>query len=174
MANVREYFPWVLKKEGGYCNVKHDRGGATNMGVTIGVWKKYGYDKDHDGDIDENDLKIVTPADVLDRIMIPLYWNRWHADQIKSQSVANMLVDWVWASGKYGIIFPQRMLGVVADGVVGPQTLAMVNRQNPREFFNRLKARRIKHFEDIVKADPTQAKFLKGWINRVNSLTFTS
>jgi hypothetical protein len=28
-----------------------------------------------------------------------LYWDKWKADQIKSQSVANILVDWVWASG---------------------------------------------------------------------------
>lgn len=50
--------------------------------------------------------------------MKKLFCNRWMADLIKDQAVANTLVDWVWGSGVYGVKIPQRMLGVTADGVV--------------------------------------------------------
>jgi hypothetical protein len=35
-----------------------------------------------------------------------MYWDKWKADKIENQSIANLLVDWVWTSGKWGIIFP--------------------------------------------------------------------
>ena len=52
MADVKILAPFILKWEGGFVNHPNDPGGATNKGVTIAVWKKQGYDKDGDGDID--------------------------------------------------------------------------------------------------------------------------
>ena len=110
-------------------------GGATNMGVTIGAWKSCGYDKDGDGDIDVDDLHLLTREDVVNRVLKPYYWDRWKADSIQDQSVANILVDWIWASGVHGIKIPQDLLGVIPDGIVGPKTLVAVNSRNPRELF---------------------------------------
>ena len=118
MANVNQLAPFILKWEGGFVNDPADLGGATNMGVTIGAWKSCGYDKDGDGDIDVDDLRLLTREDVVNRVLKPHYWDRWKADDIKSQSVANILVDWVWASGAHGIKIPQRLLGVSVDGIV--------------------------------------------------------
>ena len=36
-------------------------------------------------------------------ILKSLFWDRWKADQIKNQSLALLLVDWVWGSGLYGV-----------------------------------------------------------------------
>ena len=55
MANVNKLAPFILKWEGGFVDHKNDKGGATNMGVTIATWRQVGYDKDGDGDIDVND-----------------------------------------------------------------------------------------------------------------------
>lgn len=172
MADVNRLAPFILKWEGGFVDHKNDKGGATNMGVTIATWRQNGYDKDGDGDIDVADLKLLTKQDVVNRILKPHYWDRWKADQIISQPIANILVDWVWGSGKWGVIIPQRLLGLQTDGVVGQLTIAAVNKQNPAELFARIKTARVEFLNNIVKNDPSQSVFLRGWINRLNDLKF--
>lgn len=108
----------------------------------------------------------------MEEIFKTMYWDRWQADRITNQSVANILVDWVWASGVHGIKIPQRLLGVLEDGVVGEKTLAALNAQNPAQFFELIKAERIRFVEDIVRRKPDQARFIKGWKNRINEFRF--
>ena len=172
MANVNQLAPFILKWEGGFVNDPADLGGATNMGVTIGAWKSCGYDKDGDGDIDVDDLRLLTREDVVNRVLKSHYWDRWKADDIKSQSVANILVDWVWASGAHGIKIPQRLLGVSVDGIVGPKTLAAVNARNPRELFDMIKIARFDFIEDICRKRPANNKFKRGWMNRINDIAY--
>lgn len=172
MARVDILLPFILSFEGGYVNDPVDRGGATNKGVTIATWRRVGYDKDGDGDIDVDDLKLLTDRDVSDRVLKPHYWDRWKADQIRSQSVANILVDWVWGSGAYGVKIPQQLLGVTADGIVGPKTLAALNAQDPRTLFERIKARRVQYLETFIRNNPAQARFRKGWMRRLDSIRF--
>ena len=172
MANVNQLAPFILKWEGDFVNDPADLGGATNMGVTISTWKQVGYDKDGDGDIDVNDLHLLTRDDVVNRVLKPHYWDRWKADEIKSQSVANILVDWVWASGAHGIKIPQRLLGVTVDGIVGPKTIAAVNAKNPRELFDMIKIARFDFIEDICRKRPANNKFKRGWMNRINDISY--
>ena len=172
MANVNKLVPFILKWEGGFVNDPVDLGGATNMGVTIATWRQVGYDKDGDGDIDVDDLKLLTKEDVVNRVLKPHYWDRWRADEIKSQSVANILVDWVWSSGAYGIKIPQRILGVVDDGIVGVKTLTALNSRNPEEVFKAIKAARVNFIEDICRSRPLNKKFQRGWLNRLNDIKY--
>lgn len=76
MAKAEILLPYILKWEGGFVDDPLDNGGATNKGVTISTWKQTGYDKDGDGDIDINDLKQLTNADVLNKVLKPHYWDR--------------------------------------------------------------------------------------------------
>lgn len=172
MADIYKLAPFILKWEGGFVNDPVDKGGATNMGVTIGTWRSVGYDKDGDGDIDVDDLRQLTKEDVIERVLRPHYWNRWRADEINNQSVANILVDWVWASGAYGIRRPQRILGVTADGIVGPKTIAAVNSMDPMELHFRIKNDRIRFINEICKANPSQERFRRGWLNRIDELVY--
>ena len=93
-------------------------------------------------------------------------------DQIHSQSLANILVDWVWASGSNGIKIPQRLLQVQCDGIVGKVTLATLNSVNAQEFFNVLKEARLQFIDDLCRKNPSQEVFRKGLVNRINDLKF--
>lgn len=170
MAEVKKLAPVISKWEGGFVNDKLDKGGATNMGITLATWKSIGYDKDGDGDIDANDVKLLTREDFSP--VLKQYWNRWQGDNIKNQSIANILVDWVWTSGKWGIVLPQRLLGLSDDGQVGSKTLISVNSANQKELFNKIFEARKKFFQDIVKSNPSQERFLKGWLNRLEDFRF--
>lgn len=174
MAKLEILAPFILSHEGGFVNDPLDRGGATNKGVTIATWRQVGYDKDGDGDIDVADLRLITDRDAVERVMRPHYWGRWKADRIASQSVANIVVDWVWASGKHGITKVQQLLGVKADGIVGDKTLAALNAQDPRRLFDKIKAARVAFIEGIVKRSPSQARFRKGWLTRLERIGFGS
>lgn len=151
-------------------NDPSDRGGATNMGVTIGTWRQVGYDKDGDGDIDICDLKLLTADEMICRVLKPHYWDRWKADLIKSQKVANILVDWVWCSGVHGIKIPQRLLGIKDDGIVGDKTIEALNAQNPDKFFQAVFDARKKFLNDITISRPANKRFLKGWLNRLEDI----
>ena len=172
MAKIDILSPFILSWEGGYANHPNDKGGATNKGVTIATWKQVGYDKDGDGDIDVNDLRLITEKDAVSRVMKPHFWDRWKADQIQSQSVANIVVDWVWGSGANGITKVQTLLGVKADGIVGKKTLAALNARDPKELFYAIKQRREEFLYAIVRNKPSQKVFLKGWLRRLNSIEY--
>jgi len=170
MAKIDSLIPIEFHVEGGKVNNPNDKGRATNMGVTLATWKSQGYDKDGDGDIDADDLNLINHADVVK--ILSTYWNRWQADKINNQSIANLLVDWVWNSGAWGIKKPQIALGLDPDGVVGPKTIVAINSGDQSEIFKKIWIARKNFFEDICKRDPSQLVFIKGWINRLNSFKF--
>lgn len=174
MAKVDILTPFILSWEGGFVNNYLDYGGATNKGVTLKTWKLLGYDKDGDGYISVEDLKLITDKDVTDVILKPHYWDRWKADLISSQSIANLVVDWVWASGKYGITEVQKLLGVRADGIVGNITLGALNGQEPKYLFARIKKARVQYIENLIKRRPSQIVFKKGWLRRINGINYGS
>ena len=164
MADYKILKPIVLKYEGGWANDPNDKGGCTMKGVTIATFKKY-YGKTKTC----SDLKKLTDEQ-WNHIFKSGYWDRWKADDIKNQSIANLVVDWLWTSGVYGIKYPQQVLGVGVDGAVGAKTIAAINNYpNQKELFQKLWNRRKKHFEDIVKNNPKQKKFLNGWLNRLDA-----
>lgn len=172
MANISILAPWILSFEGGYSNHPLDKGGPTNRGVTLSTWRSVGHDLDADGDIDSDDVRLITDRDMISCVLRPHYWNRWKADAIRSQSIANIVVDWVWASGRPGISEVQRILGVTPDGVVGPKTLQAVNSADPVKLFDRIKGARLRFIADIMKRSPSQKVFLKGWTRRIESIGY--
>lgn len=166
MAKIEVIVPFILSWEGGFANDPDDTGGATNKGITIGTFREvFGKDKT------VNDLKHITDAQWM-AVLKKKFWDRWLADRIESQAVANMLVDWTWHSGSYGIKIPQRILGVKIDGVVGEKTLAAVNAADPKSLFEELKEERKAYLTRQTVVSPRKRKFLNGWMNRVNSMEY--
>lgn len=165
-ADIARLAPLVAKWEGGYVNDPDDRGGPTNMGITLATWKAQGYDKDGDGDIDVEDMRLLDIGDF--ELVLRKYWDRWRADEINNQQVANLVVDWLWCSGSWGIIIPQRVLGVKADGIVGPVTIGALNAAFPPVLHTTIWKERYDFLQGIVRRSPKQRKFLRGWLNRLD------
>lgn len=168
MAKVEILAPYIKKWEGGFANDPADRGGATNKGVTIATFEAYCKAKSLPRPNVER-LKRMTDGEWLD-ILKTMFWDRWQADKIKSQKLANILVDWVWGSGVYGIKIPQRILGVKQDGIVGNKTLEALNAQDPDKLFQVIYEARKKYLNDIAISRPANKRFLKGWLNRLDDI----
>jgi lysozyme family protein len=164
MAKYTKVIQKILKWEGGYAG-NIDGATCTMKGVTLATYRRFfGNEKNC------KHLKEITQAE-WDYIFKKGFWDRWKADEIKNQSIAELVVDWCWASGVWGIKLPQRVLGVKDDGVVGPKTLAAINNyEDQEELFNKLWNRRKKHFQDIAKGG--KAKFLGGWLRRLNDFKY--
>ena len=169
MADAKVLKPFVLSFEGGYCNNRSDRGGATNKGVTIATFRSvFGKDKTIE------DLKNITDEQ-WEYIFKKYYWDACKADLINDQSVANMLVDFAYNSGVARVSkFIQKIVCVTADGIIGSKTIQAINNypRGQRQLFATLKQRRINYLNGIVIANPTQKKFYNGWMNRVNAIGY--
>lgn len=171
MATIDNFIPILLKWEAsitvkpnetlenaykraakvGFANLKDDNGGATLVGVTIGTYRSYCRYKGWKTP-SVQDLKNM-PYKVWRDIVYTMFWNKWKADTISDQSVANMVVDWVWHSGAGTIKKVQNLLGVTADGIVGPKTITALN--NDKDIKNKIYQARKAFFEGIVKKNPT-------------------
>jgi lysozyme family protein len=171
MAKVELLAPIIFKWEGGFTNDPNDYGGATNHGVTLACWRQVGYDKDGDGDIDEQDIRLLSLTDAT-RVLKKFYWDRWRGDEICNQSIADILVDWLWCSGKWGIVIPQRILSLKDDGIVGPTTLEAVCNSDQRWLHSQIVESRKLFFINLIQRDPSQQRFHKGWLNRLNEFQF--
>ena len=166
MADYRKLKPFILRWEGGYINDQADLGKQTNKGVTLSTYRSvFGKNKT------VSDLKKITDEQ-WEFIFKKFYWDKWKADDIKDQNVANILVDWLWCSGSYGIMIPQRVLGVSVDGIVGSKTIAAINARDGRELFDTIKQERKDYIDRICQTRPQNKKFKKGWLNRINSLDY--
>lgn len=186
---LESYFLRARKK--GFANDPQDHGGATCCGIILATYKEF---RQHMG------LTIPTADDLRNisfqewkMIFKTMFWDRWQGDNIKTQAIANLLVDWVWASGNYGITKPQKLLGLTTDGVVGQKTLAAVNAGDQPALFTRLKHCRVDYVCSIVdrsvaayerkvhhrasekeKLANTQYKFKSGWLRRINAINYKS
>lgn len=168
MANLEAFLTKLISLEGGFNDDTADRGGTTNMGITLPTWRRTGYDKDGDGDIDEQDIRMLDIEDVR-MVLKKHFWDRWKADEIRDQKLAEILTDWLWSSGKWGIIIPQRLLGQTEDGIVGPETLSAVNKADPAKLLISIYNARMAFIRDLIRQDPTQKRFERGWTRRLNS-----
>lgn len=177
-------------RKSGWSNDPLDSGGATMVGITLATYKTYRKAKGKRTPT-KQDLKNITYAEWYD-ILKTMYWDKMKADNINNQSIANLCVNTVWGSGSGYIKTIQGVLGCKADGIVGPITLGKINGWKPqKDLFDRLWKRREKFFNDLVarsvasyekkigrpateseKLRYTQKKWLRGWMNRLNSFKF--
>ena len=167
MSDVKaKTISFIKKWEGGYAEIPGDKGGATNSGITLSTFQFY-YGKTKT----KLDLKKMTQSQ-WQYIFEKGFWNKIQCDKINDDSVKMIFCDWYWASGNYAVKHVQKLAGVTDDGVVGPKTLEAINKINGKEMFTKIKNDRVSFVNSIVEKNPSQKKFLKGWLNRINSIGY--
>ncbi|WIY54169.1 glycoside hydrolase family 108 protein [Devosia sp. YIM 151766] len=146
----------TLVHEGGWSDHPSDPGGATMKGVTLATYRRY-----RPGATKEQ-LRAITDAD-LHRIYRDGYWDAVRGDDLPA-GLDLALFDFAVNSGPgRAVITLQTILGVAADGKVGPITLAAIAKHPASLLINELCSHRLAFLERLSNW-PT---FGKGWSRRV-------
>lgn len=156
----------------GWSDDPDDSGGATMIDVTLATYTSYRRLKWRQAGCVEPfeapgkaELRAMRFEEWRE-IMKSMYWDACQADRIESQGIANLVADWVWASGRGMIKRVQRAAGVKADGIFGPATLEAVNRASSSGLFSRLMEEREAYYRKCRGA----WKYLRGWLRRLHAI----
>lgn len=178
MALFEPAYSIVQRNEGGLVNNPADKGGLTYAGIARNfnpAWQGFTY-IDFKARTEGISLNPVMPghpwfnkkfADIQ-YLVEDFYRNRWMVNrfnEIQSQPLANLLFDYHVHSQSTAIKAVQNLLGIRADGVMGPVTINAINSADPARLHDALKAQREQYLTSL--ATGTQAQFLPGWLNRM-------
>lgn len=127
MDQITKIADEIVAREGGYVNDPDDPGGPTNRGVTLRTLQRLGQDLDGDGAVTSGDLKRLSHEQARE-IFITHYFHRPKIDALPECLQASVFDMYVNAGASAVRILQQLLtrmrLPCVADGVIGPQTVA--------------------------------------------------
>ncbi|MDB4351822.1 hypothetical protein OAA60_00150 [Porticoccaceae bacterium] len=153
------YFENLLKHEGGWSDQKQDKGGKTNLGITLKTLRNLS-----DPNATEEDLKSLTREQAKE-IYRKHYYYGPNIDSLP-ESIREQAFDIAVNSGPgTAARLIQELAGVKQDSIIGPNTIKGAEGITN----NMLADRRQKFYNDIVSNNATQEKFINGWTNRANS-----
>ena len=151
----------ILHHEGGYVNHPKDPGGETNLGVTKRVYEDFGGTKD---------MKDLTREDV-EPIYKKNYWDRVKGDDLPAGLDLCVFDFGVNAGTGRAAKYLQTMIGTVADGGIGPNTLKKlgeyVEEHGIEDTIKNYQSDRQKYYESLSTFDT----FGRGWTRRVDETT---
>lgn len=172
----------TLETEGYYVNDKLDSGGETYCGIARNSnpnWKGWKIVDAH------KPLKWNQKIQdsELERLVIEIYDSKYYqpikADRIDSDMIRTHLYDMgVNAGTGAAVKLLQKAINkvygvtIATDGAIGNITLTYTNNKAKlNELVNEFINQRRIYYQDLVKRKPTNQKFLKGWLNRVDITT---
>ena len=151
----------ILHHEGGYVNHPKDPGGETNLGVTKRVYEDFGGTKD---------MKDLVRDDV-EPIYKKNYWDRMKCDDVPAGLDLCLFDFGVNAGTGRSAKYLQRMIGTVADGGIGPNTLRAlgnyIEEVGTEDAIKNFQSKRQEYYESLS----TFETFGRGWTRRVDETT---
>jgi len=189
MANFKEAQEKTMEFEGGYVNDSADRGGETYRGISRKNWPRWDGWSIVDKVKRENPktfkkvLNSMMKDEALNALVEDFYkehfWDVFRGDYITSQKLANVIYDCAVNSGiTRPIKWLQASLNDIVnsklsvDGKYGNNThnivlMALQTPENEVLLVKDINRQRRNFYNDIVRRNPSQKKFLKGWLRRV-------
>lgn len=156
-----EAFKRLIGHEGGYSTDRRDPGNWTGGRVGVGALKgtKFGLAANTYPNLDIKNLTLAQAKAIYKKD----WWDKLGADGMHS-AIVFQLWDFAINAGKSRAIKElQQAVGVPADGIIGPQTLAAVNAHDLNDVILSLTAERLKFYTSLS----TFKTYGKGWTNRV-------
>ena len=152
---VKDY---LIPNEGGYNNDEDDSGGETNMGISKTTHKN-------------EDIKKMT----RERANAIFYRDFYKINGLNKlpYKIRGFIVDFgVLSSPINAIRMVHKILNLSPKGtIIGKDTLDKFKNfthDDYESFLGKYKLEMINYFNKIVENNPSQKKYLKGWINRAN------
>ena len=154
----------VIRREGGYVDEDADRGGPTNYGITqatLSSWRGNPVTADAVRQLTEDEAREIYQRRYVEE---PGF------DTLPDPLRAQVVDDGVLSGPRQAVRDLQQAIGgVKADGRLGPATLAALDRCGAPVVHARLIQVRAERIARFVRRDPTQARFLAGWLRRITS-----
>jgi len=173
MAQFNLFIPLVHLAEGGFQKFPSDTGNynslgqlvGTNKGISAPVYEAYiGYPPS------EANMRSITTA-IANAIYKRNYWDKLKADSIKTQEVANVIVDHgVNAGTGRAAKIAQKVLNnsfgknLAVDGAIGNITIAAINSVNQVKLQSAIVIAREQYYRSLANSYP---EFIQGWLNRL-------
>lgn len=139
---------FTLHWEGGFVNVAGDPGKATKYGISLPYAQSVGLDKDGDGDADEQDIKLLTVQDAMDKYQRD-FWDAYKCGSYTSPYSIALFDTCVQHS---------------------PAAVDLIQEEANRDWKKLIEARRKYALAWIARKPKERAKFQKGFVNRYNDL----
>ena len=140
----------------GYVNDSNDPGGVTKFGIA----------KNANPNVDVPNLTWSQAQDIY----YNKYWLASSCDKMPGRIAAlhfdTCVNNGISRAGK----MIQSAIGVVPDGVVGPDTLANLANFDGITLCNTLCNTRAQYYNSLVSANPSKGEYIKGWLARVENM----
>lgn len=187
-------FGELLRTEGGFVDDPADRGGTTKYGISLRFLKAEGafdedrdgvadFDLDFDGDIDGADIRKLTVGDAQ-FLYLKCFWRALGCEALP-KPIGEMLFDQGVNGGNHAAkVMLQRAVNVClasdgqaligVDGAIGPETeraIETIDREIGLPLLVLAYRDQVRQrYRAIVRRNPSQEKFLKGWLARADRL----
>lgn len=172
MTSFNKALTATLSYEGGYAFDPIDHGNETMYGITKGTALEFGYDG----------RMSALPLSLAEEIYRKKYWDRLRLDYISAhnEQLAITLFDvavnmGVIIAGKFlqeAINLIKKGANIKVDGIIGHDTLneiKSIQHDNDKLALTKMvEIQRGARYLAICKQDPSQEKYILGWLKRVN------
>ena len=95
------------------------------------------------------------------------YWDIAKLDSVKSQNTADeIFIFGVNVGMKKAIKLTQSLLELTPDGIVGKETLWLLNNYDSEKFDEGFDVLEMTYYEELIERDPNKKIYAKGWKKR--------
>ena len=152
-------FELLMANEGGYVDNEHDAGGKTNYGVTQVTFDTWNRIKNRH----MRGVSGITQEEAKE-LYKELYWYKYKCDRLPDALSVALFDFCVQSQPPRPTKYLQESLGVVADGIIGNQTIGAAHSKPLKPVIEEYFSKRIAYYQSL----PSWQYFGKGWAARVN------